>query len=148
MSFRTRRTGTRRVYPISGTTSPTLDDIIMEKPASTQKNYLRYLTERINTVAPAKERYNGWYNYDTWATNLILTNDEATYRWLQSWKKNWMRKMANGTFVKEAAEYAVWKYLVPSAQGKSAPVMPETPEPRIERSQVNYGEIVDAILEE
>jgi hypothetical protein len=159
LSYRTNRR-TKRIYPISGTTQPSLDDIIATKPQSTQKQYLKFLTDRLNTIAPKPigsgppnynpnpDRYNGWYNRDTWETYLILNNEENTQRWLESWKANWQRKMKGGVFVKEAAEYAVWKYMVPSAQGKAAPVRSATPDPDINRSQVNYGEIVDAILEE
>lgn len=28
------------------------------------------------------ERYNGWANYETWCANLWLTNDCASYEWL------------------------------------------------------------------
>ncbi len=167
--FRTGTRGTRRgkTYPISGTTTPSLDDIVATKSQRTQRDYVRFATDRLNTIAPKPmgsgppdyrpnpERYNGWYNRDTWETNLILQNDENLYRWVQEWKTNWQRKMKSGTFVKEAAEYAVWKYMVPVAQGRGMARSgrfgdPELygANPDIDRSQVNYGEIVDAILEE
>ncbi len=31
----------------------------------------------------APSTYNGWVNYETWATNLWLTNDESSYAFLQ-----------------------------------------------------------------
>jgi len=32
----------------------------------------------------AQEKYNGWTNWDTWAANLWLNNDEWTYRFAWS----------------------------------------------------------------
>jgi len=163
-AFRTNRR-TKRVYPISGTTTPSLDDIIATKSGRTQKEYVKFATDRLNSLKPKApgsenpERYNGWYNYDTWATNLILTNHQSSQRWLDAWRDNWRQKMKGGRFVPEAAEFAVWKYLIPAAQGKGpwAKHFTEvekyqgglyTPQEDIDRSKVNYKEIVDAILEE
>lgn len=32
------------------------------------------------------EKYNGWTNWDTWFTNLWLSNDEFTYKTLRAMK--------------------------------------------------------------
>lgn len=168
-SFRTNRR-TRRIYPISGTITPSIDDLVQEMPERGRKEYIRFATDRLNTIAPKPQsiddkftpnpqRYNGWYNYDTWATWLIISNHQSTDRWMNAWRENWKRKMNSERYVQEAAEFAVWKYIIPVAQGKGrakefAREERElyrnefTPQEDIDRSKVNYKEIVDAILEE
>jgi hypothetical protein len=139
MSFRTNRR-TQLPFPIrtqSRSGQRLRERFLMDK--TSQKSNPEY--------APP-EKYNGWTNYDTWATYLILSNDERTYRWLGEWAKNWHRKVKGSRFDPEEAEYAVWRYIVPSAQGKAAPVRPEVGEDRINRANVNYGEIVDRIMED
>ncbi len=163
-SFRTNRK-TRQVFPVSNI--PSQEDIlfhVMSRSPKKQKEYAKFSLDRRNTIEPKApgsdnpERYNGWYNYDTWATYLILSNHESSYRWLEEWRKNFERKIKSGRFVKEAAEFAVWRYMVPTAQGKgewakSFQRQEEsrggqfTPQEDIDRSKVHYGEIVDAILE-
>lgn len=37
------------------------------------------------TCGAAKETaYNGWSNYETWLTNLWLTNDQGTYEYVEA----------------------------------------------------------------
>ena len=39
-----------------------------------------YVTERTREAIVAQaDQYQGWHNYQTWAVNLWLTNDEAHY---------------------------------------------------------------------
>ena len=35
-------------------------------------------------MTTSTETYNGWTNYETWACNLWLTNDEGMYHWSRS----------------------------------------------------------------
>ena len=62
--------------------------------------------------------YNGYANWDTWETKLILDNTEETQKWQNAWGKNWHQKMKAGKFDPEKAELVVSKYLVPVARGK------------------------------
>lgn len=35
----------------------------------------------------AESRYNGWSNYETWAVNLWLTDDEGIYECIKEWAR-------------------------------------------------------------
>ena len=38
----------------------------------------------------SEDRYNGWRNYETWAVNLWLSNEEYTYRyWRERAQEAW-----------------------------------------------------------
>jgi hypothetical protein len=46
--------------------------------------------------------YNGWRNYETWVTNLWLTNDEGTYEyWRDSAREAWRHAEATNLFTRE-----------------------------------------------
>ena len=83
--------------------------------------------------------YQGWANWDTWETKLILDNDETLYKQQQAWKANWERKKAKGDFSEDQARYAVLKYLVPEARKQ---------DPDINPSKVDTREIVKSILDD
>ncbi|MDE2439206.1 MAG: hypothetical protein KGN01_07505 [Patescibacteria group bacterium] len=83
--------------------------------------------------------YQGWTNWDTWNTKLILDNDEQLYKQQLAWKKNWEEKKKRGDFDENMARYAVLKYLVPLARKQ---------DPEIDPSKVNTAEIVKSILDE
>lgn len=58
-----------------------------------------------------KETYNGWSNYETWAVNLWLTNDEGSYHWLTEI----VRKAASG----EVKDYAAAEMLKEWVEGNA-----------------------------
>jgi len=93
--------------------------------------------------------YNGWTNWDTWATNLVLMNEQDTYNWLKEWKANFERKIKSGRFDRDAAKFAIFRYIVPVARGKGMAKRFKdlTPDVRIDPKMVDYDEILDAILE-
>lgn len=66
----------------------------------------------------ADESYNGWANWDTWATALYLDNTQSSSNWIDSWSKNFQKKIKKGTFDKEKARLVVRKYIIPAARGK------------------------------
>ena len=43
--------------------------------------YLRALKDMSEEITPDEQGYNGWSNYETWAVNLHLSNDEGLYRY-------------------------------------------------------------------
>lgn len=96
--------------------------------------------------------YQGFSNWDTWETWMVLSNSQPSYNWLMAWRRNWMRKKKKGTFRMEKATLAVRKYLVPVARGSRKPIFGDpykefTPDPEIKASNVNHREIVEEILQ-
>ncbi len=81
--------------------------------------------------------YQGWTNWDTWETKLLLDNDEQLARQIEAAGRNFLRKEQAGTFDREAARYYVLKYLVPQAKKQ---------DPSIDSRKVDLGEIADVIL--
>ena len=57
--------------------------------------------------------YQGWKNYETWAVNLWLQNDEGTYQyWLGSASDAWEQAEADRTFSRmENAREALYMQL-------------------------------------
>jgi hypothetical protein len=48
--------------------------------------------------------YNGWRNYETWLTNLWLTNDEGTYEyWREQAREAWRHAEATDILTREQA---------------------------------------------
>ena len=94
--------------------------------------------------------YNGWKNWDSWETALILENTESTYRWILEWNKNFRRKMKKGVFNQAKAESVVEKYIIPVARGKgmASRFSGFTFDPDIDRKKVDKAEIVNWILEQ
>lgn len=94
--------------------------------------------------------YNGYKNWDTWETMMILENDEGTYKWLKSWGVNFGRKMKAGTFSKVQAETVVEKYLIPVARGKgrAKDFRGLSTDPDIDPKKVDKAEIVNIIIKE
>jgi len=150
MSFRTNRS-TGNVFPT------------MRTAASGVKQFDRFLQTKASQNRAAWREVNGHPNWDTWETLLILENDQRSYRWLLEWRKNWERKMKGNRFNKEAAEYAVWKYIIPVARGmgrardwRAGRTYDENMRPYyetefvgdedIDRDNVDYGWVVDHIL--
>lgn len=93
--------------------------------------------------------YNGWTNWDTWNTALVLDNTESTQRWLGEWAKNFHRKQKKGTFNMKLAEKVVEKYLIPVARGKGMAKRFSgfQGDSEIDPKKVNKEEIVRHILE-
>jgi len=86
------------------------------------------------------ERYQGWANWDTWETALILTNDYDFYiRSYVPWLKNFQRKIKRGIFDRDLAKKAIRLYLLPFARKE---------DPDIDPKKVNLDEILDSMLED
>lgn len=46
--------------------------------------------------------YNGWQNYETWVTNLWLSNEQGTYEyWRDSAREAWRHAEATDIFTRE-----------------------------------------------
>ncbi|SRR5713101_7712732 len=152
MSFRTNRQ-TGNVFP-TRLTAP-----------SGVKAFDRFLRIKNSQNRAEWRPVNGYPNWDTWETAIILENDQRSYRWLREWGKAWAKKMKSGRFNKEAAEYAVWKYIVPAARGqgrahdwRAGRTWDENMRPyyedafvsdsEIDRDNVDYSYIVDRINED
>ena len=58
------------------------------------------------TLPPVDTTYQGWRNYETWAVNLWLTNDQANYMRLREILECWADNLADNQVV--AAEIAAW----------------------------------------
>ena len=94
--------------------------------------------------------YNGYTNWDTWETMLILENSQQSDRWLQSWRQNFDKKIKAGTFTPSEAEKAVDKYIIPAARRESSRQQfgrDFTPDANIDPKKVNKAEVVRMILE-
>jgi len=96
--------------------------------------------------------YNGWTNYETWAVNLWLGNDEAQYRhWSQEAQSAWDDATADRTFTREEnAAIALVEMLetyhdenIPS--GIDGTVYADLLSAAL--SEVNWKEIADGLLE-
>jgi hypothetical protein len=97
------------------------------------------MTKHIETPRPVFENYQGWANWDTWETNLIMQNDEQLYRNLQAWKANWQKKRRSGRFDREKAKYAIAQYIVREARRQ---------DPEINPFKVDYDGLLDHWLGE
>ena len=62
--------------------------------------------------------YNGWTNWDTWATALYIDNSQPANEWKNLWKKNLLKKQIKGKFDEQKALKVVDKYIIPTARGK------------------------------
>lgn len=97
------------------------------------------------------KRYNGWANWDTWNTMLLLNNTQRSHRWLGEWSKNFNRKIKAGTFDPEKAETVVNKHLVPAARGarskRWAVGEDFTADPDIDPKKVNKAEVIRHIIQ-
>lgn len=96
-----------------------------------------------------EKQFNGWSNWDTWETMLLLENTQESDRWLHSWNKNFNRKIKAGRFKPEESEKVVSKYMIPVARGKGmANRMGRNfmGDPDINPDKVNKAEIVEHII--
>ena len=62
----------------------------------------------------ATEKYNGWTNYETWAVNLHLTNDQGTDSyWREEAARQWEAAVQRPDYFSrsEAARYALAEQL-------------------------------------
>ena len=84
-----------------------------------------------------KSEYGGRSNWDTYETALILDSDESSYKRMEAFSEDFNRKLRNGTFDMNKAEYAVKKYLIPEARKG---------DPDIDPSKVNTRELVREIV--
>jgi len=97
------------------------------------------------------KRYNGWTNYETWAVNLWLSNEEPSYRY---WEEV-SQEVADGAeatniFTRaEQARFALADRLkaeheeaLPELQGFAGDLL------NAALSEVNWGEIAEALLED
>lgn len=92
------------------------------------------------------ESYNGWANWDTWNTNLIMDNDEALQRNKEAWKLNFLRKYKKGDFDIDKAAKAILLYVVTAARKKDKEWSGDTSE--IDPKKVNAKEIAQNWLDE
>ncbi len=150
--FRTNRE-TRNVFPTARTSPRGI------------REFERFRMMKLSQDRSQWREIAGYPNWDTYETALILENDQRSYRWLQSWGENWARKMKSGRYNRDAAEYAVWKYIIPAARGKGfaqnwkagIAYNPDgsryhedefVGDEEIDRDNVDYGFLVDRINEQ
>jgi hypothetical protein len=160
--FRTNRR-TRAVFPLDTASFKT--EYMGPQSASGRREFQRFKDVKAKQDRSQWREIAGYPNHDTYETSLILENDQRSYRWLREWGKAWAKKMKSGRFDREAAEYAVYKYIVPAAQGKGRArewkagiFYDENMRPYredefvgdedIDRKNVDYGYIVDRINED
>ena len=51
------------------------------------------------------EKYNGWANWDTWETALIIDNSQSSYNWKQAWKKNLLKKIEKYSKLRQSVRW-------------------------------------------
>ncbi len=164
---------TRNIFPIpEGQLSSEAASTLRSERRSprTQREFARFAAIRAAQPRETWVETNGYPNHDTYNTSLILDNDQRSYKWLGEWGKNFAQKIRSGRFSQDDAEFAVWKYIIPAAQGKgrardwvAGPHYDYNSEgrfvqmgfdddfvgdPDIDRSNVDYGFIVQRILEQ
>jgi len=93
------------------------------------------------------ESHSGWRNYDTWNFNLMVSNDERAYRRMQAFRDNFKQKIKRGDFDREKAKYALRKYLSEEVKRLEKEYGAE-PDQRVDLNNVDYDEILDAVLED
>lgn len=113
---------------------------------------------RTEQIPEPPNRYNGWHNYETWATNLWLTNEEGTYNFCRGLAR---RAVADAPTC-EQAQSGIWtvdeaKTFLLADQLKSSV---EDMNPLADKgsmfsdllnaaiSEVNWHEIADAFLDD
>jgi hypothetical protein len=92
------------------------------------------------------ESHSGWRNWDTWNFNLLVLNDEKAYRRMQAFRDNFERKIKRGDFDREKAKYALRKYLGEEVK-RLEKEYNAGPDQRVNLNNVDYDEILDAVLE-
>lgn len=45
---------------------------------------------------PTEKGYNGWKNYESWATGLWIDNDEGLYNMVREWAAEAKERVAEG----------------------------------------------------
>lgn len=131
-------------------------DVSKSKVAQTLDSVIAEMEVREANQGKPKDHnkcYNGWTNYDTWATMLVLDNSQPSSRWLDAWRESFAKKIKAGKFDAEAAELVVKKYLVPVARGSKKPIFYDrynefTPETRIDPKKVNAAEIIRSLIDD
>lgn len=112
--------------------------------------------EKGENIRMTDEKYNGWANWDTWETALIIDNSQSSYNWKHAWRKNLLKKKLKGKYDEQQAMKVVDKYIIPTARGKSAHArhfnMMENgqfaTDPEINPAKVNKKEILKWLLED
>jgi hypothetical protein len=84
-----------------------------------------------------KRQVEGWSNWDTWETYLILRNSRENYMMLKSWAEKFSKKIKAGTFDPELAKKEIFKHLVPLAKKE---------DPNITPKYVNTQDILEQIF--
>ncbi|MHA1289420.1 MAG: DUF7249 family protein [Candidatus Thorarchaeota archaeon] len=83
-------------------------------------------------TTPDESGYNGWSNYETWAVNLWLTNDQATYQMVSS--------LPSAEAIKDFVSQ--WRHQVCLPSGLFADLLTTS------LQRVNWYEIYDGLHEE
>ena len=92
----------------------------------------------------ADEEYNGWTNWDTWATYLWATNDSAVYQRVHvPWVKNIKKKIDKPDYDHARMVTAIKKYW-----GREALALAKKGGEDINSKKVNWDEITKALESE
>lgn len=86
------------------------------------------------------ETYNGWKNYETWATNLWLSNEEETYHLVRTLVRGEPLTHLAARLIRESIEEAMW--------GDEAPASLGTDLVRHALDRVDWPAVVEAFREE
>ena len=103
-------------------------------------------------MANEKEGYNGWENYETWAINLWIGNDEGEYEYWRDTAKKILKEEGGD---RKEAKYTLASELKDHFEENAEEVLKEEWKVsafsdllRAALSEVNWSEIAEAQLEE